>query len=805
MTHGAQDNELFTEAGTLDLLVSSVDILILVVTALMLAYAVYRGFLRSGNRLPRGACIVAAGVVLAVIAQSADIVHQTYWPHIHLQLVSSTYSMPLLVWILSRLAFALIAIGLLIGVVNRFRTDKELQAKKAELDRLRISGQHADEGYRYLFNSTSNSVYCFEFNPPMPVELSVERQVARSYDAVLTECNHAFAHELEAEEPSEVLGRTLGSLDSSLDTEAHSAFFESFVKNDYQLSNYELKYSTPDGEHRVLFVNLVGVVQDGLLKRMWAVEDNVSELRKSAREIQRRRNFLDLMVDVSSQLLASTDETADEVVDQNMVRLADFIGAERATIFWLDEMRKGNVSASFFWSKEGPNPHDKPISMKQYPAIWRRLRNKNRVRVDSVAKLPEAFARDRESLRKIGAKAILVLPLLDDGELVGGLTFGRLGDERPWTDDNVQCAVVFAELLANFLMRLRSHRALKDALAGLRAATDRLVAENLYLQEEVRLEHGFDEIIGESPAILHSLRLVEQVADTEMPVLILGETGTGKELIARALHRLSERSRHALVKVNCAALPANLIESELFGHEKGAFTGAQSRKRGRFELADGSTLFLDEIGEIPIELQAKLLRVLQEGEFERLGGTKTIRVDVRIVVATNRDLEMAVRNGDFRSDLYYRINTFPIELAPLRDRDNDIELLALHFVKVHAKRLGKEVQEISAETVRQLRKYRWPGNVRELEGIIQRALISSGGHVVELAEPLVSSELIDSTPRILSTSIVDLKLVERDHIVSVLNDVNWKIAGATGAAEKLGVPPSTLRSKMKKLGIARPR
>ena len=347
---------------------------------------------------------------------------------------------------------------------------------------------------------------------------------------------------------------------------------------------------------------------------------------------------------------------------------------------------------------------------------------------------------------------------------------------------------------------LRQRRALDAALGSLQAATDRLEAENVYLRTEIKLSHDFEEIVGNSDALRRSLQMVEQVADTMTPVLILGETGTGKELIARALHEYSGRRHRPLVKVNCAALPASLIESELFGFEKGAFTSADAPKRGRFDLAHGSTLFLDEIGEIPVELQAKLLRVLQEGEFERLGGNKTITVDVRIIAATNRDLWTACEDGEFRSDLYYRINTFPIELPALRERGDDIRLLAEHFAKMHAQRLGRDITEISASMMRQLETYHWPGNVRELEGVIQRALISSSGTVLELGQSLAGR----GDAILADTGAHNLSAVERDHITTILEECRWKIAGKTGAAAALDVPPSTLRSKMKKLGIQRP-
>ena len=444
-----------------------------------------------------------------------------------------------------------------------------------------------------------------------------------------------------------------------------------------------------------------------------------------------------------------------------------------------------------------------PVSMDQFPGFGEKVFAGEPVRIDDVESLPDDYTVDRLSLEKYKLKSLLLLPLMAAGEPVGGITLGRFSEQADWADQDLQDVTVFAELFANFVLRVRSRRALDQAMLDLKQARDRLEAENVYLREEIELTHGFDDIIGQSESVLRSLRLVEQVAPTRTPVLIMGETGTGKELIARAIHELSERCDRPLVKVNCAALPANLIESELFGHEKGAFTGAERARRGRFDLADGSTLFLDEIGEIPIELQSKLLRVLQEGEFDRVGGSKTISVDVRVIVATNRNLAEAAQCGEFRSDLYYRINTFPIEMPALRDRGDDIQLLAEHFVKLHSQRLGRDVTEISSSMMEQLCNYNWPGNVRELEGIVQRALISSKGTVLGLAEPLVS-DIVEEDKSLSSSGGTDLKLIEREHIVAVLEDANWKISGATGAASKLGIPPSTLRSKMKKLSIERP-
>ncbi|MGB5257765.1 MAG: sigma 54-interacting transcriptional regulator, partial [Woeseiaceae bacterium] len=466
--------------------------------------------------------------------------------------------------------------------------------------------------------------------------------------------------------------------------------------------------------------------------------------------------------------------------------------------FWLDK-DADVASVEYVWS-----PGEKPfgqVSMDQFPVFGKELMAHRPVRIDDVDRMPDEAGVDRVNLQRYEPKSFLALPMVVGGDTVGGMTCGRLAEQKAWSDQDVEDLTVFAELFANFVLRLKSRRALDNAMGQLKEAKERLEAENVYLRNEIELTHGFDEIVGRSDAVLHSLQLVEQVAPTKTPVLILGETGTGKELIARAIHELSERCDRPLVKVNCAALPANLIESELFGHEKGAFTGADGAKRGRFDLAHGSTLFLDEIGEIPLELQAKLLRVLQEGEFDRLGGSKTIKVDARLIVATNRDLAESVRDGQFRSDLYYRINTFPITLPPLRDRGKDIDMLAQHFVRVHAPRLGREVKEISADMMQQLRRYTWPGNVRELEGVVQRALISSVGPVLNLAAPLAPPQEIEAPAQ---APVSDLKLIEREHIVAVLEDARWKISGSAGAAARLGIPPSTLRSKMKKLSISRP-
>ena len=338
----------------------------------------------------------------------------------------------------------------------------------------------------------------------------------------------------------------------------------------------------------------------------------------------------------------------------------------------------------------------------------------------------------------------------------------------------------------------------ETALSEIKKLKDQLEAEREYLQEEIKLEYNHENIIGQSDEINYVLYKVEQIAATDTTVLVLGETGTGKELVARAIHSLSLSKDRALVKMNCAALPSNLIESELFGHEKGAFTGAHSRRLGRFEVANGATLFLDEIGELPLELQPKLLRVIQDGEFERLGSSHTLKADARIIAATNRNLEEEVRKGRFREDLWYRLNIFPITMPPLREHSDDIPLLVNFYVRKISKRLGKTIEKIPGSVMDVLQNYQWPGNVRELENVLERAVINSSGPKLRLVDELKNPF------KGLSPSLKTLAAVERDHIIQVLEQTHWKVSGRNSAAEILDLGRSVLRTRMKKLGIRKP-
>ncbi len=391
---------------------------------------------------------------------------------------------------------------------------------------------------------------------------------------------------------------------------------------------------------------------------------------------------------------------------------------------------------------------------------------------------------------KSGFRSLCALPLVVRGRSIGAITVASLANRR-YKDADGDFLMEVAKQIAIAIDNMTVH----EEMAALKA---RFEAEAVYLQEEIKTVHNFEEIIGQSAPVREMLRRIEQVAPTDATVLISGETGTGKELVARAIHDRSRRNDRPLVKVNCGSIPAGLMESELFGHEKGALTGATQRRIGRFELANGGTIFLDEVSELPLETQVKLLRVLQEGEFERVGSSQTLQVDVRVIAATNRQLNELVAARGFRSDLYYRLNVFPLETPPLRERKHDIPLLVNLFLSRFAKKLGKDLRGMSQKGMESLISYSWPGNIRELQNVVERSVVVAAGPIVHVDDSLVGAyEALEGT------NLETLESLERNHILRALADTHWVIHGKKGAAEMLGINPSTLRSRMEKLGIKR--
>ena len=417
--------------------------------------------------------------------------------------------------------------------------------------------------------------------------------------------------------------------------------------------------------------------------------------------------------------------------------------------------------------------------------------------VSSVDDLPAAAGKDRAMFIRFGTRSTVIVPLRAGGEILGCLTFATTRRTGNWPEDLVAKFERLAQIFAKALARGRTETQLRAAMDDLKRLRDQLQHDNVYLRDEIRERRNPSQIIGTSAAIRRTLDLVDQVAPTGATVLLTGETGTGKERVAAAIHELSQRRSRPMVKVNYAAIPATLIESELFGREKGAYTGALTRQIGRFELANGSTIFLDEIGDLPVETQIKLLRVIETREFERLGSPNPVHVDARIIAATNRNIEQAVREGRFREDLFFRLNVFPITLPALRERPEDIPLLVKAIVDELGASMGKRFDAVSRSTLLALQHYHWPGNIRELRNVVERAMISVDGPILQIEPPAASS----SRP---GASAKSLKALEREHVLAVLEQTGWRIRGPRGAAIILGLPPTTLENRMKRLGICRP-
>jgi transcriptional regulator with GAF, ATPase, and Fis domain len=512
--------------------------------------------------------------------------------------------------------------------------------------------------------------------------------------------------------------------------------------------------------------------------------------------------FDQVVAGLAATLIRVPVDIIDAQIVETLRTVGELLGADRAAVIQSDPARR-LLTRTHVWIRagtSGPPPVDPHAA---FPWLIARLFvSRELVALTRLDELPPEAARDRASLERNGVVSGALAPMVIEDRVVGQLMFATTTREQRWSPDLVARLRLVGEIIASALGRRDAELALRTVLAENERLRERLAAENLYLHAELVDAQDFGDIVGQSPALRAALEKIRQVADTSVPVLLLGETGTGKELLGRALHAHSRRRARSFIAVNCAALPAALIESELFGHEKGAFTGASHAKPGRFELADQGTLLLDEVGELEPALQAKFLRILEDGEIQRLGSTVTRKVDVRIIAATNRDLGRDVRDGRFRSDLYYRLSVFPIEVPPLRDRREDIPLLVWHFIQSRQRALGRVIRKIPKAAMAALQAYEWPGNVRELQNVVERAMIRSEGPVLRVEETLGVTPERDGGERRRSTE--PLRDIERAHIVQVLERCRWTIEGRGQAAERLGLHPSTLRNRMRKLGITRP-
>jgi PAS domain S-box-containing protein len=566
---------------------------------------------------------------------------------------------------------------------------------------------------------------------------------------------------------------------------------------------------TPPGGVRL---DLVGVRQDGsqfpVDVRLTPVErDNepfvlLSVIDNTKRRLQEeaqahamadQMTFERLVAELSGCFLNISPEETERAIRDALSRICTAIGVDRGAFYRAGP--DGSLIDEVSWAGKGIEVAAIPLSAANGFA-WsiERLLMDGLVSFSTLGEIPSET--DRRAYGASGTRSAIATALVVGGRNVGALAFCTVTAERTWTDDAVNRLKLIAGVFGQAIAWQESNRSLQAALKDVERLQNELQVDNTQLRREISDRTGHGHALGHSAALRRVLEQVSQVAPTDSTVLLLGETGTGKELLATQIHALSARRERTMVRVNCAAIPATLVESELFGREKGAFTGALARQVGRFELAHGSTIFLDEIGDLPLDTQIKLLRVLEERQIERLGSSQPITVDARIIVATHRNLEQRIAAGLFREDLYYRLNVFPIHVPPLRERVEDIPMLVWGFVEEFSKAFGKRVDSIAEENLAALQQYTWPGNLRELRNVVERAMITATDHRLVITPPQPSAAAV-----IRSAKLVD---VERQHIRAVLDRSGWRIRGTGGAAERLGLKPTTLETRMAKLGLKRP-
>jgi formate hydrogenlyase transcriptional activator len=616
--------------------------------------------------------------------------------------------------------------------------------------------------------------------------------------------NRSAARILGYDDPAELLGRNLHELEHHTRKDGtpypleECPIYTGFQKGESVHRDDEL-YWRKDGTSFPVEYWSHPIVKEGRTMGAVVTFIDITERKHTEEALRRSEEQNRRLLQINNAII--TNLTQEALLHSISAALHRFIGFDRCAITLYQPERdtfrflavEGELASDYFQTGMETQRSETSVG-------WVYEHQQSRVCGD--LKESAEFANERR-LAAEGIRSICVLPMALQGKCIGTLSFVSRERERYSKQD-----VLFLQEVANQVVLAIRNMQSYDEIASLKG---RLEKENVYLREELRAEHNFEEIVGNSPALLKVLRDVEQVAPTDSTVLIYGETGTGKELVARAIHSRSPRSSRALVIVNCSAISAGLVESELFGHVKGAFTGALDRRIGRFELANGGTIFLDEIGELNLETQVKLLRVLQEREFEPVGSSRTLRVEVRVIAATNRNLREAVEAGRFRADLFYRLNVFPIEIPPLRERRSDIPRLVAFNVSRLSKRFGKKVEGVSVESMEHLLNYAWPGNIRELQNVIERALIVSTEPILRLDRdliPILGAKVADSQGAAgnygipsNSAALPTLNEVERNHILAALHKSGGKIEGANGAAKILDIHPNTLRHRIQKLGI----
>lgn len=526
----------------------------------------------------------------------------------------------------------------------------------------------------------------------------------------------------------------------------------------------------------------------------WLASEAVPNATLRSTSVEELVAFERMLADLSARLANVPADRVETEIQLAQVALRQFLGFDRSTFAEFED--DGSLVVVSSTAVEGIEAT--PLGPLPTRLAWfiAKLRSGETLIVqDPNIDLPPEAVGEAEYCRRTGLHSHLSIPLRIGGRVVGAIAFASFRETRAWPEDLIARIRLVGEVFAHAVARKREQEKLLAALAEIRLLKDRLERENSYLKQAAQVRPP-QRLASRSPGFLSVVEEVKQVAQTSSTVLLLGETGSGKEVLAEAIHDASARRDRPMIKVNCAALPASLIESELFGREKGAFTGALARQPGRFEIADGSTIFLDEVAELPLELQPKLLRVLQDGEFERLGGSKTIKVDARVIAATNRPLEQAVREGRFRQDLFYRLDVFPIEVPPLRDRPEDIPLLSWNFVKEFSNSMGKPIEEIAEESMSALEDYHWPGNIRELRNVIERAMILCQG-------PKLYIKVGHATLRPVAVKAMAGSLDEAELTIirQAVEQCNWRIRGSNGAAALLNMKPTTLESRIKKLGL----